>query len=127
MNRQTNRASLTRAVLEGTCFAFRHALHAVSEVRVEELILTGGTSRSDSFCQLLSNVLGIPIKVLAEPELTGLRGALVACLLRVPPQNQEFKTYLPCSEQLNNYDGLFQIFLKSYPALRSSFAQLAQL
>ncbi|MGB1135263.1 MAG: xylulokinase [bacterium] len=128
MNRQTNRASLTRAVLEGTCFAFRHALHAVSEVRVEELILTGGTSRSDSFCQLFSNVLGIPIKVLAEPELTGLRGALVACLPEsANPEPRIQKTYLPSSEQLNNYDGLFQIFLKSYPALRSNFAQLAQL
>ena len=128
MNRQTNRASLTRAVLEGTCFAFRHALHAVSEVRVEELILTGGTSRSDSFCQLFSNVLGIPIKVLAEPELTGLRGALVACQPESATSEPRIqKTYLPSSEQLNNYDGLFQIFLKSYPALRSSFAQLAQL
>ncbi|MEC8436264.1 MAG: FGGY-family carbohydrate kinase, partial [SAR324 cluster bacterium] len=128
MTRQTNRASLTRAVVEGTCFAFRHALHAVSEVRVEELILTGGTSRSDSFCQLFSNVLGIPIKVLAEPELTGLRGALAACQSEsATPESRIQKTYLPSSEQLNNYDGLFQIFLKSYPALRSSFAQLAQL
>ncbi len=128
MNRQSNRASLTRAVLEGTCFAFRHALHAVSEVRVEELILTGGTSRSDSFCQLFSNVLGIPINVLAEPELTGLRGALAACQLEsATPEPRIQKTYLPSSEQLNNYDDLFQIFLESYPALRSSFAQLAQL
>ena len=128
MNRQTNRATLTRAVLEGTCFAFRHALHAVSEVRVEELILTGGTSRSDSFCQLFANVLGIPIKVLAEPELTGLRGALASCQPEsASPEPRIQKTYLPSSEQLNNYDGLFQIFLKSYLALRSSFAQLAQL
>ena len=128
LNRQTNRASLTRAVLEGTCFAFRHALHAVSEVRVEELILTGGTSRSDSFCQLFSNVLGVPIKVLVEPELTSLRGALAACQPEsATPEPRIQKTYLPSSEQSNNYDGLFQIFLKSYPALRNSFAQLAQL
>jgi xylulokinase len=128
MNRQSNRAELTRAVLEGTCFAFRHALHAVSEVRVEELILTGGTSRSDSFCQLFANVLGIPIKVLAEPELTGLRGALASCQPQsATPEPRIQKTYLPSSDQMNNYDGLFQIFLESYPALRSSFAQLAQL
>ena len=128
MNRQSNRAELTRAVLEGTCFAFRHALNAVSEVRVEELILTGGTSRSDSFCQLFSNVLGIPIKVLAEPELTGLRGALAACQLEsVTPEPRIQKTYLPSADQMSIYDGLFQIFLSSYPALRKSFAQLAQL
>ena len=128
MNRQSNRAELTCAVLEGTCFAFRHALHAVSEVRVEELILTGGTSRSDSFCQLFANVLGIPIKVLAEPELTGLRGALASCQPQsATPEPRIQKTYLPSSDQMNNYDGLFQIFLESYPALRSSFAQLAQL
>ena len=128
MNRQSNRAELTCAVLEGTCFAFRHALHAVSEVRVEELILTGGTSRSDSFCQLFANVLGIPIKVLAEPELTGLRGALASCQPEnASPEPRIQKTYLPSSDQMNNYDGLFQIFLESYPALRSSFAQLAQL
>ena len=128
MNRQSNRAELTRAVLEGTCFAFRHALHAVSEVRVEELILTGGTSRSDSFCQLFSNVLGITIKVLAEPELTGLRGALAACQPESATSEPRIrKTYLPSSDQMSIYDGLFQIFLKSYPALRSSFAQLAQL
>ena len=128
MNRQSNRASLTRAVLEGACFAFRHALHAVSEVRVEELILTGGTSRSDSFCQLFANVLGIPIKVLAEPGLTGLRGALASCQQEsATPEPRIQKTYLPSSDQMNNYDGLFQIFLESYPALRSSFAQLAKL
>ena len=128
MNRQSNRAQLTRAVLEGTCFAFRHALHAVSEVRVEELILTGGTSRSDSFCQLFSNVLGITIKVLAEPELTGLRGALAACQLEGATSEPRIrKTYLPSADQMSIYDGLFQIFLGSYPALRKSFAQLAQL
>ena len=128
MNRQSNRAELTRAVLEGTCFAFRHALHAVSEVRVEELILTGGTSRSDSFCQLFSNVLGITIKVLAEPELTGLRGALAACQLEGATSEPRIrKTYLPSADQMSIYDGLFQIFLRSYPALRKSFAQLAQL
>ncbi|MEC8359888.1 MAG: FGGY-family carbohydrate kinase, partial [SAR324 cluster bacterium] len=128
MNRQSNRAELTRAVLEGTCFAFRHALHAVSEVRVEELILTGGTSRSDSFCQLFANVLGIPIKVLAEPDLTGLRGALAACQLESATSEPRIrKTYLPSADQMSIYDGLFQIFLRSYPALRKSFAQLAQL
>ena len=128
MNRQSNRASLTRAVLEGACFAFRHALHAVSEVRVEELILTGGTSRSDSFCQLFANVLGIPIKVLAEPGLTGLRGALASCQQEsATPEPRIQKTYLPISDQMNNYDDLFKIFLESYPALRSSFAQLAKL
>ncbi|MAA69660.1 MAG: hypothetical protein CL915_13090 [Deltaproteobacteria bacterium] len=128
MNRQSNRASLTRAVLEGTCFAFRHALHAVSEIPVEELLLTGGTSRSDSFCQLFANVLGIPIKVLAEPELTGLRGALAACRPEnSTPEPRIQKTYLPSSDLMQNYDGLFEIFLKSYPALRNSFAQLAQL
>ena len=128
MNRQSNRASLTRAVLEGACFAFRHALHAVSEVRVEELILTGGTSRSDSFCQLFANVLGIPIKVLAEPGLTGLRGALASCQQEsATPEPRIQKTYLPISDQMNNYDDLFKIFLESYPALRNSFAQLAKL
>ena len=77
---------------------------------------------------LFSNVLGITIKVLAEPELTGLRGALAACQLEsATPEPRIRKTYLPSADQMSIYDGLFQIFLSSYPALRKSFAQLAQL
>ena len=38
---------------EGVCMAFKHCLVALCEDMPKQLILTGGTSRSRSFCQLL--------------------------------------------------------------------------
>lgn len=124
---QTEAAHLKRAVLEGCCLAFRHALQAVTQSPISELYLTGGTTRSPKFCQLFSDVIGLPVRVLSNSELTGLLGVLVSVAPESAASEPEVEqTFSPDPKSHEHYTGLFQIYLKAYPALKPVFSELVQ-
>lgn len=125
MTSQTQPAELTRAVLEGTCLAFRHALQAIAMQPPAELFLTGGVSRSETFCQLFADVLGLPIHLIADPEWTGLRGVWACCRGETTTYSPGVKkTFDPDPQLRAHYERMFELFLQSYPALRELFGQL---
>ena len=72
----TGQSAMNRAVLEGICFAFRHALTALTNTPVNELILTGGGTRSKAFCQMIADVLNVEILILEQDGTENMRGAL---------------------------------------------------
>lgn len=68
------------AVLEGVALAGRDILdHAArgSGERITEVRIAGGGARSNAWCQLKADVLGLPVVRAAEAE-TGLTGAAIA-------------------------------------------------
>jgi xylulokinase len=72
------RAHLARAVLEAAAFALRHVAEPIRDagLRIDHLVVTGGTARSDSWNAIKADVLGVPVVVPAERE-TALVGAAV--------------------------------------------------
>jgi xylulokinase len=71
---------LLRSVLEGVAHAVRDILAAASAgagARPSEIRLAGGGARSDAWCQLKADVLGLPVLRAARDE-TGLLGAGMA-------------------------------------------------
>lgn len=76
-----SRADLLRAALEATAFAIRANLEqaeAVANVRVRELGLGGGMSRSVLLSQILADVLDRPVRVATTPETSALGAAVLA-------------------------------------------------
>src|SRR5690606_7293683 len=49
-----------RAVLEGVIYAYRHALDALLTSPPSALVLTGGGTRSEAWCQLFADILNLP-------------------------------------------------------------------
>jgi xylulokinase len=72
-----DRASLTLSVLEGVCYAMRDARDALatSGTHLGEASLIGGGARSSLWCQLMADVLQIPMHTLAATELGCALGA----------------------------------------------------
>ncbi|MFI5228109.1 MAG: xylulokinase [Gemmatimonadales bacterium] len=76
------RAHLTRAVLEGVCFALRDSLSILREVgvRPEELLLTGGGARSPFLRTLQAEVFGLPVRTVNPGEGAAYGAALLAAV-----------------------------------------------
>ncbi len=68
------------AVMEGVALAARDILERAAsgaDVRAETLCVSGGGARSDAWCQMKADVLGLPVLRSAEQE-TGVIGAAIA-------------------------------------------------
>ena len=76
------RPHLTRAVLEGVCFALRDSLAILQSLGMNpaELLLTGGGARSPFVRQLLAEVLGVPVTTVNREEGPAYGAALLAAV-----------------------------------------------
>jgi sugar (pentulose or hexulose) kinase len=70
---------LARAVMEGLSHVVRDCLEA-APVQPSELRLCGGGANSDSWCQLIADVTGVPTLRSTDTEL-GAKGALITGLV----------------------------------------------
>jgi autoinducer 2 (AI-2) kinase len=76
-----NRYTFYRAILENTALITKGHLDLVKESTgnmPEEIVFAGGASKSPLWCQILSDVLGLPVKVPVVKEATALGGAILA-------------------------------------------------
>jgi xylulokinase len=76
------RAHLTRAVLEGVCFALRDSLGILRELGLspEHLLLTGGGARSPFLRRLQAEVYGLPVSLVNREEGPAYGAALLAAV-----------------------------------------------
>jgi xylulokinase len=77
-----SRAHLTRAVLEGVCFALRDSLEILRELGLstDQLLLTGGGAKSPFVRRLQSEVYGVPVMTVNREEGPAYGAALLAAV-----------------------------------------------
>ena len=75
-----SRAHLTRAVLEGVCFALRDSLSILQDLGLapSQMLLTGGGARSTLVRRLQSEVFGLPVCTVNREEGPAYGAALLA-------------------------------------------------
>ena len=121
------RAHVTRAVIEGVCFALRDSLEILRSLgfTLNEVLFTGGGARSPLVRRMLAEVFGIPVATVNREEgpaygaalLAGvgvgafpdLRAAAATTLRRKPAE-------APSAEAHREYDAPYQRFRESYRA-----------
>jgi xylulokinase len=76
------RAHLTRAVLEGVCFALRDSVSILRELGLSpnELLLTGGGAKSAFVRRLQAEVYGVPVTTVNREEGPAYGAALLAAV-----------------------------------------------
>jgi xylulokinase len=76
------RAHLSRAVLEGICFALRDSVTILQELGLSpsHLLLTGGGARSGLLRRLQSEVFGLPVTTVNREEGPAYGAALLAAV-----------------------------------------------
>ncbi|MEH7235123.1 autoinducer-2 kinase [Bacillus sp. JJ1562] len=115
-----NKASFYRAIMENAAFVTKGNIELVNEITKtspDSIIFAGGASKSELWCQIVSDVLNKPIKVPAVRESTALGAAICAGVgVKVYEDFNDAiakvihfeKTYLPNQENREVYDGLYR-------------------
>lgn len=83
MSITTTRTDLVRAVTEGVAHNLAWLLphvEAFSGRRMEEILATGGATRSQAWCQILADILDRPIHPVATPDIAVARTAALLAL-----------------------------------------------
>lgn len=123
-----NRYTFYRAILENTAMITKGHLDLVREATgnmPDSIVFAGGASRSPLWCQILSDVLGLPVRVPVVKEATGLGAAIMAgygvgIYTDISETVKELvhleKTYLPNMVNHELYEKLYEPWRKVYRA-----------
>jgi xylulokinase len=132
-----SRAHVTRAVLEGVCFALRDSLTILQELGLSpsNLLLTGGGARSPFLQRLQAEVFGLPVTTVNREEGPAYGAALLAAvgagafkdvgdaarrtLIRAALQHPDHAAHL-------EYSAAYDRFRASYPAARPDSLSVTQ-
>ena len=135
LNLAHTRAHLARAVLEAAALALRHVATPIvaAGLRIDHLVVTGGTARSDTWNQIKADVLGVPVLVPAVRETAMLGAAIlgsvevgwhrdvraaVAAMVRIDHRLE------PDRALVTTYDALFDAYVGLWPAIEPTVRQL---
>ncbi len=132
---QTTKPHLFRAVLEGTAFAIAHNLSFARRAGAspKQIFAVGGPVRNDLWCQIISDVTGLPIHAMEDKGGAALGDAILAGLgaqLFTDPlvmQRAHAKlrtTFSPSWKSHEEYRRFFSIYLELYPRLQDLFPRL---
>lgn len=120
-------ADMVRAVLEGVAFSLRAALDVMSEIApVQQLLATGGGARSQTWLQILADVL--QTELIAPPAAEGAAyGAAILAMVGVgvyPDLEAALKILPPVSNAVQPqssavYESPFEQFQRLYEALKA--------
>ena len=121
------RAHLTRAVLEGVCFALRDSLTILQELGMgpRYLLVTGGGARSAFIRRLQADIFGLPVTTVNREEGPAYGAALLAAVgigvfpdLRTATERTLERTPFiePDASAHEEYAGFYERFRKSYAA-----------
>ncbi|MBE0692144.1 MAG: xylulokinase [Aquamicrobium sp.] len=126
----TDRAALTRAVLEGVAFAFRDSLEALREAGTELSRVTaiGGGSRSRLWLQAVATALEIPVDLPAAGDFGAAFGAARLGLIAAenadplavcaPPATAE--SIAPVAALVPAYRDAYRRYRALYPAIKGA-------
>ena len=135
----TKRSDIFRSVLEGVGYSFLSSIILIRELggTLNELVITGGITKSRLWLQIISDITGLSISLPDEPEGAPLGSALVAAVGCGLYKNYEEavkkvvninkNAVLPNHENHQLYQELFKVYQSLYPQLKGAFAQLADI
>lgn len=133
-----SKAHIYRAILEGIGYELRVCMELANktlETPVTEIIAMGGGSRSPLWNQMIADLLSIPVLVSKEEEATSLGAAMLAAFgsgsfESIADASKAMSAtgvvYQPNSKLRAKYDAGFEIYKGIYPALKQSFASIAE-
>jgi xylulokinase len=121
---------MTRAVLEGVCFALRDSLTILQQLGVgpHHLLLTGGGAQSPFLRQLQADVFGLPVTTVNRAEGPAYGAALLAAVgagafrdLREAAETTLQRSALqqPGAGEHEKYEDAYQRYRAWYPAMKS--------
>ncbi len=124
-----------RAVLEGIAMQMREIADTITPAcgPMESVVLSGGGSCNDLWCQIFADIFQIPVQRAANSAYCGARGAAIlgmGCgkdkpeLQKLFGNNGKERTWEPDREKSAVYQELFEIYKHIYADNREAFARI---
>lgn len=129
---------MVRAVMEGVSYSLRDCVEVMREmnINVTDMMACGGGGNSPLWRQMLADLYGCPVKTTQSKEGPALGVALLAavgaglyssvpeaCKAVILPE----KVQQPIAENTAEYERVYNVYKKLYPAMKSCYDELAQL
>ncbi|RIK08577.1 MAG: carbohydrate kinase [Acidobacteria bacterium] len=132
---ETQRAQLLRAVLEGVGYSVRWLFEPVESFcghDIDHLVFGGGAAASDSWSQILADILGRPVHQLEDAGFANCRAAALLALSDAGVVSRDDlnalvavrAVYQPNLSNQSLYDELFNQFVASYERTQPLFEAL---
>lgn len=126
-----------RSVMEGVAFGMRDQLELLRGLGVNpaEAVVSGGAANSPVWRQLITDIMGIPLYTVNTNEGAAFGAAILAAVGAgawpdVPSacgrMVRKVDTIYPDAAGVADYERLYPAFRAIYPALKETFAALAQ-
>jgi xylulokinase len=128
LDHATDRAALTRAVLEGVTHAFRDSFDALTSTgtRITRLIGVGGGSKSDYWVQAIATSLGLPIELPVAGDFGGAFGAARLGMMAANGAGAELatapqiaRTIDPVAKLSDDFAAAHQRYRAAYQAIKT--------
>ena len=132
------KAHMARAVLEGISYSLRDCLEILEEMKIDvaSMTLCGGGAKSPLWRQMLADVYGIPVGILASNEGAALGAAILGgCAAGVYASVEEGckacirggDTVSPNADNHTEYDKFYGIYQRIYPQTKDIFSEMKEL
>lgn len=133
----TTKIDMLRAVMEGAVFNMYETIKVINGlgVKLDEIITSGGPSKSAIWCQIMADITGTPIKSIDIPEATAIGSALLGgvgsgLFESFEEVNKKYlkqsKYYKPDMTKHQTYEKLFEIYRIVYAGSVEGFEKLMQ-
>ncbi|MGD9677840.1 MAG: FGGY-family carbohydrate kinase [Vulcanibacillus sp.] len=126
-----------RAIIEGLAYSIREGKELIerrSKVKINEIYINGGGSKSDEVLQITADILGIPVYRPEIYESSGLGAAILAAVgvgfypdidTAVKNMTRVGKVFHPNPTAVKMYDDLYKnVYLKMYKNLKPLYKSI---
>ena len=135
MTMDSTRTDMTQAVLEGVAFAIRDSFEVAKGhgINITETKMCGGGAKSELWCRIMANVLGIKVELLKSEEGPSMGAAMLAMVaageygsVKEAADNivNICKTIEPQKAIADRYNSRYNTFKQIYPALKPVFDEM---
>lgn len=126
LDHATDRAAMTRALLEGVTHAFRDSFDALTGTgtRIERLIGLGGGSRSDYWVQAIATSLGLPVELPVAGDFGAAFGAARLAQMAATGQGAELATAPRIARVIAPDPALADAFAEAHARYREAYGAL---
>ncbi|TRM10514.1 hypothetical protein FH966_01580 [Lentibacillus cibarius] len=126
----TTTSDFARAVMEGLSFSLKQIMDALTDDTVGTVTLIGGGTKSTSWCQMLADCIGRPIRVPTASEYMPVIGASTTAFIAMGwvKDYQDFTerfimpaeatVYEPNLQRYEQYQAIYQRYVQLYPAMK---------
>jgi len=134
------KAHFVRSIMEGVAFSLKDTVEIMGRlgIQLQDLRITGGGGRSKVWRQILADVFGMPLNVMENSDGPAYGAAILGAVgagrwksveeaVENTCSQQKLEQVTPLTENIEIYKKIYQIYVDTYPPLKTLFKRLGEI